>query len=94
MEQFNNDEILSKLDYGRVADGTLTKDGKLASTDSSGDIGVFCSELYKQLKIEHKDRFEFHSCNKVQALTISPSNRTRIENVKTINSKVRDIQKS
>lgn len=75
MKCFNEDEILinkESMDYGRTAKGTKTKDGVLAKSDSSGDIGLFCRNLYQTLKQIHgDDRITFQGCTTIETLNTS-----------------------
>lgn len=54
-----SDELVQRISYDRVALGTKSLDGSVATSDSSGDIGMFCTELQQLLVDAHGDRIDF-----------------------------------
>mmetsp|Transcript_4282 Transcript_4282/g.6570 ORF Transcript_4282/g.6570 Transcript_4282/m.6570 type:complete len:505 (+) Transcript_4282:69-1583(+) len=54
-----DDELVQRISYDRVALGTQLLDGTVHTSDSSGDIGIFCTELQRLLVDAHGDRIDF-----------------------------------
>lgn len=61
MKCFDNpsDTVIKNIKFGRLATGTKTKDGNLATSDSSGDIGLFCNALADKMSKYAEKRVVF-----------------------------------
>ena len=65
-----SDDLIQGIDYGRWAKGTKLLDGSVVSTDSSGDVGMFCRGLLDGMLSMYGDRITVISGEEVVSLEV------------------------